>query len=153
MIRYPLALDEHEDSFARLDDHLTEDEMRARFAQIDRLAVLAKWPPEPEVIRGEYPWQTFLGIVGLVVMVLGVAAVLFGIRQAQGAEQSVSRISGCHEMFTKLSALAERLGIKPAPDGTTPAVGMRMCDGTQYDLFELINAALDRMDRATKRSE
>lgn len=155
--RYPPELEAHEESLARLDDHLTEDEMRARFAGIDRLAVLAKWTPEPPVIRGEYPWQTFLGIVGIVVMVLGAAAALFGMRQAHGAESlpsfSVVEMTACRETFPGLPALAERLAVNPAAPGATLEVALSMCDGTRYDFFALINAALDRVDRAIKRSE
>ena len=48
------------------------------------------------------------------------------------------------ERFPQLSALAERLGVKPNEGDS----GFFLCmkDGTRYDAFALINAVLDRLD-------
>ncbi len=56
--------------------------------------------------------------------------------------------------WVRLPALAERLGV---PEATAPAPGngavtIRTADGRSYDLFDLINAALDRLDAAATHS-
>jgi len=55
------------------------------------------------------------------------------------------------EPWPQLPALAERLGVKPddGAQGTEHRTYLVMKDGRRYDLFELINAFLDRMDGAT----
>jgi hypothetical protein len=58
-------------------------------------------------------------------------------------------ISETPDPFTKLPALAERLGVEPTQGGGPGVVVLRMSDGRCYDLFDLINAMLDRMDKLT----
>jgi hypothetical protein len=49
--------------------------------------------------------------------------------------------------FAKLPALAERLGVKPlGPEGNGTVV-LSTKAGQHYDLFDLINAVLDRVDK------
>ncbi len=69
--RYPPQLDEHEDGFLRLDDHLTDEERR-------RL----KWIiGVKDTQRHGRPYiRSALGAIGIVVMVLGAAAVIYGAR-------------------------------------------------------------------------
>jgi len=50
----------------------------------------------------------------------------------------------------RLPALAERLGVKPRPPDAPPSVVLTTRGGTTYDLFDLVNAALDRLDIAEK---
>jgi hypothetical protein len=50
------------------------------------------------------------------------------------------------EIFPELPALAERLGVKPAEKAE--GLQMLMKDGRRYNVFEIINALLDRMDTA-----
>ena len=71
--------------------------------------------------------------------------------EAQAALDGASTISinDPPEAFPHLPALAERLGVKPNEgDGK---VWLTMKDGTNYDLFALVNAVLDRMDAAARR--
>jgi hypothetical protein len=53
----------------------------------------------------------------------------------------------CQEQFKDLPRLAKRLGVPP---GGNDSVMMRMCDGTVYSLPAIIDALLDRIDKATK---
>jgi hypothetical protein len=49
--------------------------------------------------------------------------------------------------LAKLPALAERLGVAPLePKAGSATVSLCTKDGLRYDLFDLINAALDRLD-------
>jgi predicted RNA-binding Zn ribbon-like protein len=57
-------------------------------------------------------------------------------------------ISDVPDPFPKLPALAQRLGVEPSDGDSTNTVVLRMQDGRCYDLFDLINAMLDRMDKA-----
>lgn len=50
-------------------------------------------------------------------------------------------------IWTKLPALADRLGIKPGDGGGEVWVGLP--DGRRYDLIALVNAVLDRLDAAS----
>ena len=52
----------------------------------------------------------------------------------------------CREQFPQLPALADRLGVKSGYGPQQSAV-LSMCDGTVYDLFALVNAFLDRMEK------
>lgn len=54
------------------------------------------------------------------------------------------RIKEPEELFPKLPALAERLGVAPGNHGGN--VLLHMKDGTAYDMFALVNAFLDRID-------
>lgn len=48
----------------------------------------------------------------------------------------------------KLTALAERLGVAPhTPDGSFRFIFARS-DGVGYDVFDLVNAVLDKLDKA-----
>lgn len=51
------------------------------------------------------------------------------------------------ERFPQLPALAERLGIKPGEGAGN--VWMQMNDGRKYDVFALVNAALDKLELAS----
>ena len=57
-------------------------------------------------------------------------------------------IPPCQEQFRNLPKLAARLHVKPNPNGD--GMKIRMCDGRVYAMFDLINALLDRMDKASK---
>jgi hypothetical protein len=49
--------------------------------------------------------------------------------------------------FERLPALAERLGVAPVAAGHTKAtVLLHVKDGCSYDLFDLMNAFLDKLD-------
>jgi hypothetical protein len=50
--------------------------------------------------------------------------------------------------LAKLPALAERLGVKPRRPEDPSTVVLHASDGQQFDLFELIGAALDKIDGA-----
>lgn len=52
--------------------------------------------------------------------------------------------------FARLPALAERLGVVPLAAGFRGSVVLRTQDGTSYDLFDLVDAILDRIDATTK---
>lgn len=55
------------------------------------------------------------------------------------------------EYFTQLPALAERLGVKPVDhDASSGLVLLSMKDGTMYNVIELVNAVLDRIDAVEK---
>ncbi len=49
------------------------------------------------------------------------------------------------EAFPQLPALAARLGVKPNTGSGN--LKMAMKDGTLYDVFELVNALLDKIER------
>ena|SRR5262245_5381278 len=53
------------------------------------------------------------------------------------------------ERFVKLPALAERLGVKPVDPLTSGNILLTMKDGRNYDVIDIINALLDRLDQAT----
>jgi len=55
------------------------------------------------------------------------------------------------EMFPRLPALAQRLGVKPNT-GTTESgrTVIQMKNGDQYDLFDLMNAFLDKVEAAER---
>jgi len=50
--------------------------------------------------------------------------------------------------MAKLPALAARLGVRPRQPDDPPSVIVQTKEG-DYDLFDLINALLDRMERKT----
>lgn len=54
----------------------------------------------------------------------------------------------CKPMLRKVQSIAKKIGVRPTQAGGTVVIG---CDGTNYDLFELLNAFLDHMDKATKK--
>lgn len=49
--------------------------------------------------------------------------------------------------YAKLPALAERLGIQPVQAGASASVVISVKDGRAYDLFDIINALLDHVDK------
>lgn len=51
------------------------------------------------------------------------------------------------DAFAKLPALAERLGVKPMEKDHPPTWAARNKDGISYDIFDLINAVLDHVDK------
>lgn len=51
----------------------------------------------------------------------------------------------CIERFAKLPALAERLKVPQTAD-TEPSVVIEMCDGRKWDVFDILQALLDRME-------
>ena len=53
--------------------------------------------------------------------------------------------------YAKLAPLAERLGVKPVDEGA-PASVMFMSQGKGYDIFDVINALLDRLDAAENKN-
>jgi len=50
--------------------------------------------------------------------------------------------------LARLPALAKRLGVEPRRPGDPPSVLLCTREGVQYDLFDLVGALLDRMERA-----
>jgi hypothetical protein len=90
----------------------------------------------------------WLCVVALGVMVVGSMNIAFG----QSSGTLVPLIPACVEHFKELPGIASRLGVKPTGNnsGTYASAGsivLTMCNGDQYDFFEIINAALDRLDR------
>lgn len=63
------------------------------------------------------------------------------------AEREVMRFTPS-EGILKLPALAERLSVAPLKDDVIGAVVLVMKDGRRYDIMELMNAFLDRIDQA-----
>lgn len=49
--------------------------------------------------------------------------------------------------FAAVPALAERLGVKPIDNVYTGAFVLKVKDGRMYDVFALVHAFLDRLDR------
>lgn len=47
--------------------------------------------------------------------------------------------------FAKVPALAQRLGVEPMTSDSV-SFCVRMKDGTRYDIFDLVNALLDRLE-------
>ena len=64
--------------------------------------------------------------------------------------------AGDNEWTTKIDALAARLGVQPEPkdrsDGQMRYLLAVNNGERSYNLLDLVNAVLDRMDDATKRS-
>lgn len=61
-------------------------------------------------------------------------------------------LTACQEAIPELPKLAARLGVKEfKPKNGTTAMVLGMCDGRQYSFVELLNALLDRMDKAVPR--
>lgn len=60
----------------------------------------------------------------------------------------IASVPACIDHFKDLPKIAERLNVKPNTGGNT--VVLEMCDGTRYDFIALINALLDKMDKAVK---
>jgi hypothetical protein len=53
--------------------------------------------------------------------------------------------------FAELPAMADRLGVAPGvSENSGASMILQMCDGRQYDFFKIINAVLDRMDKASR---
>jgi hypothetical protein len=52
--------------------------------------------------------------------------------------------------FAKLPALAERLGVAPMTESDVASVCFVVRDGRRYSLFDLANAFLDHMDKASR---
>lgn len=52
--------------------------------------------------------------------------------------------------LARLPALAARLGVEETPDAL--GLNLRTRDGRTYSVFDLIEAALDRLDAATKQN-
>ncbi len=55
-------------------------------------------------------------------------------------------VAGNLDPFAKLPALAERLGVSEAAPDAPASVLLHTGGGQVYDLFDLINAALDRLE-------
>src|SRR5262249_35853209 len=54
--------------------------------------------------------------------------------------------------LAKLPALAERLGVKPRRPEDPPSVLLQVRGGEQFDLFDIVRAALGRLDRTLRRA-
>ena len=52
--------------------------------------------------------------------------------------------------LARLPDLARRLGVDPKKPGSPPSPVLMTKAGVSYDLFDLINAGLDRIDNALK---
>ncbi len=52
----------------------------------------------------------------------------------------------CIERFGKLPALAKRLNVPQTRD-IDPSVVIEMCDGRKWDVFDILQALLDRMEK------
>lgn len=53
--------------------------------------------------------------------------------------------------FHKVPQIAHKLGVKPAGESAQVTMLANGCDGKSYDLFLLISALIDKMDRASKK--
>lgn len=62
--------------------------------------------------------------------------------------REIFSIPACVESFPQLPDLAERLGVKPIESSKGGMALLSMCDGRKYDLIQLINALLDKMEKA-----
>ena len=62
---------------------------------------------------------------------------------------AVVTVTGCVEQFKGMPALAARLPLKEG--GTGDGFNVRMCNGQIYDLMAIINAVLDRLDKADRK--
>ena len=121
-------------------------------AHLDSLAVPAGEPEKPVEVEW-FGWT----ITGLVLGVIAVAFLTalghfaFGDELKPPGSWSMTITSmPCHDAYPQVPALANRLGVKPgAPDGG--AIVISMCNGDSYDVITMINAALDRLDAATRR--
>jgi hypothetical protein len=81
---------------------------------------------------------------------LAIILALTSVSVAQDFKSSGYAIAGasCTDQFKELPAMAKRLGV---PSGTVQGgVALTMCDGRTWDLFRLMNAFLDRMDKKVK---
>jgi len=56
------------------------------------------------------------------------------------------RIAATPDPFAKLPALAERLGVEPGKG--TSGFWVQIQDGRRYDVFAIVEAVLDRLDKA-----
>jgi len=54
-------------------------------------------------------------------------------------------------LWTGLPALAERLGVKPKASYGHIEIAITLDDGRRYDVLEIINALLDRLDEVEGR--
>lgn len=100
-----------------------------------------------------------LALLAWFVALLGVATIVMLVMMLSLAHaQSVSTCDPSHcafiavaptcvETFPELPALAKRLGVKANVASSEMHTYLGMCDGRQYDLFALINAALDKLDK------
>jgi len=53
-----------------------------------------------------------------------------------------------HNPWGRISEVAARLGVKPRSDGP-PTITATGADGNQYDVWEVVIAFLDRLERTT----
>jgi hypothetical protein len=61
--------------------------------------------------------------------------------------REIARIPACTEAFADLPRIADRLDVKPG-SGISGSMVLTMCDGRQYDFVALLNAFLDKLDKA-----
>jgi hypothetical protein len=63
---------------------------------------------------------------------------------------TVASISACTEAFADLPRIAERLEVNPVDQAKSYSATMvlTMCDGRSYDFVALLNAFLDKLDKA-----
>ena len=52
--------------------------------------------------------------------------------------------------WQRLPALAKRLGVQPVAGSTAGRVMIRNREGVAYDLFDLVNALLDKIEAAKR---
>ena len=76
---------------------------------------------------------------------LAIILVLTNYAIAQSTTGNIYNGSSCTDQFKDLPAMAKRLGV--ASGTVQGGVALTMCDGRSWDLFKLMNAFLDRMDK------
>ena len=60
--------------------------------------------------------------------------------------QPLNQAPPCVDRFPRIPALAERLGVEQAKP-SREAVVIEMCDGRAWDIFDIIDALLDRLEQ------
>ncbi len=53
--------------------------------------------------------------------------------------------------FPRVAGLAHKLGVGPNDPNNAPTIQIAACNGKNYDLLQLIDALLAKMDKATKK--
>ena len=53
--------------------------------------------------------------------------------------------------FPRVAGLAHKLGVGPNDPNNAPTIQIAACNGKNYDLLQLIDALLAKMDKAAKK--
>lgn len=79
-----------------------------------------------------------------------IAAVLLflSLFSAEAHAQSIPSIPTC---FPRLAGLASKLSVHPSDPNNAPAILVAACNGKNYDLIQLIDALLMKMEKTAKK--